>query len=459
MNVSLLIPFFFVIGAIVAFLLVLRPDWGLLFLIFMLYTRLSDIMINYFDLPSIAKIYIPFLGLVILIRWLVFFEKPRHWGIPATVLAGYGFLAVLSILHSNFPSQSQAALILFMKDAIAIVAIVLLMRNEKDLYRVIWTLLFAGIFMGSISTYQFITGTFERNYFGFGQAIFESGLGYYRISGLGIGFNAYSQRLLILVPLSMDRLWSEEKGLKKFFASWAFLVVVLTVVFTYSRGAFLGLVIVLSLSLLFITFRKQLQVGSLILVLIVGIFIIQFLPAQYLDRLATISEFSISEDPRLTDDSSIRGRYSENLAAWRMFLDNPILGIGLNNYKSHYLEYSRDIGLDPRLEGRSPHSLYLEILSELGFLGILWFFALQWFAFRGLYFAYQKFESLGKSSYANISVSFGVALIGYLIAGIFLHVSHSRFFWLLYAIALSIPIVANNAQAAEQSLDSEIGAS
>ena len=142
-----------------------------------------------------------------------------------------------------------------------------------------------------------------------------------------------------------------------------------------------------------------------------------------------------------------------------MFLDNPILGIGLNNYKSHYLEYSRDIGLDPRLEGRSPHSLYLEILSELGFLGILWFFALQWFAFRGLYFAYQKFESLGKSSYANISVSFGVALIGYLIAGIFLHVSHSRFFWLLYAIALSIPIVANNAQAAEQSLDGEIGAS
>jgi O-antigen ligase len=451
MMSTTLLPLLLLVAIIFALMIFLRPDWGLLLLIIMLYTRLSDILINYYDLPSVAKFYIPFLGLVILVRWLVYNEKPKNWGAPVAVLAGYSFLAILSMIYADFPELSRNAFVLFIKDGIAILAIILLLRDQKDLQRVIWALLSAGIFLGTISTYQFITGTFETNYFGFGQAVYESGLGYYRLTGIGIGFNAYSQRLLILVPLALDRMWNDDKKLNKIFAAWALVVSVLTIIFTYSRGAFLGLVIVLGLSLLFILTRRQIQFSSLILIIIVGIFIFQLLPTQYVERLSTLSEISLSSDPQLSSDDSLRGRYSENLAAWRMFLDNPLLGVGLNNYKSHYLEYSKEIGLDPRLEGRSPHSIYLEILSELGFLGMLWFIILNWFTFKGLRDAYKKFENMGRKNLSSLGVSFGVALIGYLIAGFFLHVSHSRFFWLIYAIALSFPVVAENVFAASQS--------
>ena len=37
-------------------------------------------------------------------------------------------------------------------------------------------------------------------------------------------------------------------------------------------------------------------------------------------------------------------------------------GVGLNNFKVHYQEYSQDLGLDPRREERSPHSFYLLVL-------------------------------------------------------------------------------------------------
>jgi O-antigen ligase len=444
MSFTTLIPLFLAIATITAIVIFLRPDWGLLVLVFMLYTRLSDVLINYYGLPSIAKYLIPLLGFVIFLRWLLYNEKPKNWGVTVGILAGYTFIAILSMLYSDYPRLSQDALILFLKDAIAVLTIIMLLQNKTNLNRVIWTLLFAGIFLGSISTFQYLTGTFTTNYFGFGQAIYESGLGYYRLTGIGIGFNAYSQRLLILIPLAIDRLWNDKKGYRQFFAAWALVVVILTVIFTFSRGAFLSLVVVLGLSTIFILSRRQIQFGGLILVIVASIFVFQFLPDQYAERLKTLSEISPVSDPQLSKDASVRGRYSENLAAWQMFLDNPLLGVGLNNYKSHYLEYSRDIGLDPRLEGRSPHSLYLEILSELGFLGMVWFIILQWVTFKGLYQAYQKFNAAGNKNFASLPLSFGVAIIGYLIAGIFLHVSHSRFFWLIYAIALSIPIVANN---------------
>ena len=47
-----------------------------------------------------------------------------------------------------------------------------------------------------------------------------------------------------------------------------------------------------------------------------------------------------------------------------MFGDYPIFGVGPGNYPLHYLDYSQEIGLDPRLEQREAHSLYLEALPR-----------------------------------------------------------------------------------------------
>ena len=147
MMSTTLLPLLLLVAIIFALMIFLRPDWGLLLLIIMLYTRLSDILINYYDLPSVAKFYIPFLGLVILVRWLVYNERPKNWGVPVAVLAGYSFLAILSMIYADFPELSRNAFVLFLKDGIAILAIILLLKDQRDLQRVIWALLSAGIFL------------------------------------------------------------------------------------------------------------------------------------------------------------------------------------------------------------------------------------------------------------------------------------------------------------------------
>jgi O-antigen ligase len=61
------------------------------------------------------------------------------------------------------------------------------------------------------------------------------------------------------------------------------------------------------------------------------------------------------------------------IIAVQMFLENPILGVGKRNYQALYVEYSSMLGLDPRLEDRQAHSLYLELAAEMGMLGLLSF--------------------------------------------------------------------------------------
>jgi hypothetical protein len=64
-------------------------------------------------------------------------------------------------------------------------------------------------------------------------------------------------------------------------------------------------------------------------------------------------------------------------AAWRMFLDRPLLGIGADNYRLRYGQYSTIKEADPRVHS---NSMYFEVLAGTGLLGaaaFLWLGAVQ----------------------------------------------------------------------------------
>lgn len=75
------------------------------------------------------------------------------------------------------------------------------------------------------------------------------------------------------------------------------------------------------------------------------------------------------------------------LAAWRMFLQSPLIGQGIGSYLLHYQDFldlahlPAWIVFDPRLTPWA-HNLYLEVLAELGMLGMLSLIALLWLALQ-----------------------------------------------------------------------------
>jgi putative inorganic carbon (hco3(-)) transporter len=449
--VGLLIPYIsnpfqllvLVVGLLAALAIIARREFGILALVVIVYTRFSDVAISFHGAPSVFQPFMLLLIAVIFIRWVLYKERPRGWQRSLALVAGYGLVGFASLLYASDFSRAQNALGDYAKDAIIVVVVALMLQRGALLRTVIWAMLAAGIFLGSISVFQQASGTFDNNYWGFGQAAVKnilSGHDDYRISGPIGDANFYAQILVVLVPLALERLWGERGRVWRLLAVWALGVSLLSIVFTYSRGAFLALVVVVGLMVI----RRPPRPVIMLLTMLLIVAIWRFVPESYVDRLSTIPKalplVGASTDPEV----SFRGRTSEMAVGWRMFIDNPITGVGLDNYPVFYQQYSRLIGLDPRREPRAPHNLYLQIASETGLLGVTMFGAILWFAFRGMWQAERALSEAGRGELAGMIAAFSVGLGGYLVGGIFLHAAYPRYLWLLIGIALAVPQLARS---------------
>lgn len=430
------------IGLIAGLLTWQHVEYGLIVLVFITYTRLSDVLIQYHGAPSVAKLFVPLLLLIVVGRWWLFQEEPSPWGKTAVLLGLYGLVNFSSILWAAQPGRTINALEDYVKDALIALVVVMILRRGITLRRVIWSLLAAGIFLATITTYQHLTHTFTNNYWGFARADIRQIVGEtsdYRIAG-PLSSNFYALVLVALVPLALDRFWHEKKVVLRLLAGWGLAMSVLSIIFTFSRGGFLALALVVILMLL----RRLPNPFVLIATLGLAAIIWQFLPAQYTARLNTLGGLLPTGDDTtaIEAEGSFRGRLSEVWVAWDMFTEHPVHGVGYANYNNNYLDYATNLGLDQRGEERSAHSLFLEIAAENGLLGLLAFGAILGSIFTGLQSARINFYLLEMTDSAFIASAFTVSLIGYLAGSLFLHLAYPRYFWLLIGIGLAIPNIA-----------------
>lgn len=433
-----------VLGIVALAATVARVEWGLVVLVFITYIRLSDVAVHSHGAPSVAKSLVLLLLFAVLVRWGLYREKPTGWGRPALLVGAYGLVGFGSLLYAADPLRAQEATLDFIKDAVIVVAVVILMQRGNTFRRVVWALLVAGIFMGSLSVLQYFTGTFQNDYWGFAQAPVLNIVGETdspRASGPIGDPNFYAQVMLVLVPMALDRVWNERRRILKLLAAWALAASALAIVFSFSRGGFIALVVMLGASMVY---RRQPLVNWLAAIAL-GLVLLRFVPQSYSDRIETlISVVPGFSEPMTTvrEEPSFRGRASELIVAWKMFTDRPLVGVGLGNYAVHYQDYARQVGLAVHAEERAAHNLYLEIGAETGLLGLGAFAVVLWKAFQGLRQAMAQLAGAQLHGYAGMVSSFAFGLVGYLTAAIFIHAAYPRYFWLLAGIALAIPRVA-----------------
>lgn len=428
---------------------IMRVDWGLLVLVFITYTRFSDIAIQYHGAPSLAKSFVLLLFVAIFFRWIVFGERVENWQRTLIMMSGYGLVGFFSIFYADDPIRAQDGVIDFIKDALIVVIVSILLRRASLFRWVVWTLLIAGIFMGTLSVFQYATGTFDNEYGGFAQAPILHIVGEsddHRVSGPIGDPNYYSQIMVVMVPLALERFWKEKKRSLRLLAGWAAAVSILSIVFSFSRGGFLALVVVLGLIFIY----RPPKIHIIIATLIVAVMLLPFIPAEYTARIATITNILGNSGRSVQNEASFRGRASEVIVAWMMFRDNPILGVGYGNFPVHYQEYSRLLGLDPRTEERAAHNLYLEVAAELGIFGLIAFGFILWKALGDLFSAVRTFTDARLDDYASMAAAFTVGLIGYLSSSMFIHNAYPRYLWLLLGIALALRQVARNELAIER---------
>jgi O-antigen ligase len=433
-----------VAGAAAAAATMSRVEWGLLALIWMGYTRFSDVMVLN-GAPSTATAFLGLLFLIIILRWLLYNEKPQDWMVAATMIVLYGMVGVATFLYADDTVRVQSGVISYFKDAVIVVVIVILLRQPATLRSAMWALLAAGIFMASLTTWQQLTGTFDNDYWGFAKAgrmqIVAGQEDDFRIAGPIGDPNFYSQVLLVLVPLAMDRMRHEKKKALRLLAGYTLFVCVFSIFMTFSRGAFLSMIIIIVMMLI----KNPPKPLTFLIAIAIIVPLFSVLPPSYTARLKTIPDAI----PGLTEkdvreEASFRGRSSAQQAGWLMFLDNPLFGLGVGNFGNHYQEYSRGLGIDSSRWDQAPHNLYLEIVTEKGLVGLSVFALLIGTMFAGIGRARRQFLNLGEPNLASLVVAFRIGIIGYMIAATFLQLSYPRFFWVLIGIGFAIPNVAQN---------------
>jgi O-antigen ligase len=216
----------------------------------------------------------------------------------------------------------------------------------------------------------------------------------------------------------------------------AILGLLLTVIFnTYSRGAYVGLVIIIAL----IVLERRLNLSVIFASLgLIGILMI-FLPSNYVARFQTLTLLSPTTQNGIYQDSSFLGRSSEVLTGLRMFSENPFLGVGAGNYYNNYQKYAQLVGLEFRNEPREAHSLYAQLLAETGIMGTVAFFGIIFSLFSALTKSINAIKhSLNGQSWLPWIISLRFSIISYLITSLFLHGAYIRYFWILVALAIVV---------------------
>lgn len=214
-----------------------------------------------------------------------------------------------------------------------------------------------------------------------------------------------------------------------------------------SRGGFIGLVAVG----LFCWLKSPKKLLSMMIVILMGAVLYVRAPPTYWDDVKSIQNENVEK-------GTGQERWYSWQCGWRMFLDNPIIGVGQGNFPWNFERYEPPEGNAGRLHGgRAAHSIYFTLIPELGVAGTTLFFSLLYLSLRenkvilkaGKTNRPSKIQSemnseatekLYKLQHAVLGIQ--GALVGYLVSGVFLSVLYYPHFWLLLAFSLAIAKVA-----------------
>lgn len=272
---------------------------------------------------------------------------PLFWGVAAYL--GAALLTVPGAADAG----AAAGKMLLLTGAVVLYGLVALFVDDwSRLKPLLWAILLAGLVVAGHAIFQKLTGQVSRVGYVSSQGEVE-----FRITSAFPHPNQLAGFLSILVPVCGGIAAALRTRLALLAGGTLFIMALIAIAFTASRGALVGLA---ALPLLFMRDKRAwpLVAGGLLLIAFSA-------PDLYSDRLAGISAL---------DQPEIVERFDIWQAAVQIFQQQPILGAGLDSFPVAYLELERPgriflgdgFALPP-----TAHNQYLNTLAEQGLVGML----------------------------------------------------------------------------------------
>ena len=235
--------------------------------------------------------------------------------------------------------------------------------------------------------------------------------------------NHLALAIVVIIPLmNYLRMYSENKLVRLAFLGSMGLSVI-TVLVTYSRGGFLGLS---AMGAMF-WWKSKHKLVSLIVIAVLAVPAFLMMPQKWWDRMDTIETAS-------ENDSSFQSRLAAWETAFNLAVANPILGGGFSATQSPAVYGQYKPAGDPTIM-RAAHSIYFQVLGDLGFVGLTVFLMIFFTGWLNSVAVVRKGSKLPGMEWAvDLSKMIQVSMAGYLVAGAALSMAY-------YDVTLALIVV------------------
>ena len=373
---------------------------------------INKLFIIFFFPSFVTGIFLPNLicGLFILINLSLNIRKIINlffiYKVPSFCFIFFYFVIIISSLISQYISHSLESSALYFLYIIYIFAIIILFSDNIKFRGLFFLCGISTCFILSIDAfYEFFNGS--------------NILGYYSIEGRIAGLFGdrwvIGRYLVYILPILIGIYFLDIEYLKKYKIYFYTTLIFsgLTIIFSGERAAFLMFFLYLFLICLYLFNKLNLYKLFIIFIFIIILFIFPFLFMDTGTRLK--SNFILY----LTSTDYNQNQYLSIFnTAWNMFIENPIFGIGPNNFR---YACSEEIFYISKWSCTThPHSITFQVLAEIGILGFLCTFSvLSYFIYKSLRLITSKILSYETFGIYSLQCCLIIYLFPFMITGNF----------------------------------------
>lgn len=432
-------------GGIAVVLIGLEPlaALGLLLLAVPL-SSLAEIEVGDFSITAIE----PLLALLLL-SWLARGIARRELTLPQGPILGALGLVLLALLASSLAAQRPGLTykeIVKWSELAVVFAFTATYLHGSARWRALLAVLFlAGAGEALYGVFQYVTGQ--------GPAAFTVGEAL-RAYGHFEQPNPFAGYLATILPVSLALALRRRPLPFAVLATGAAAATATGILFSLSRGAWLGVLTALGVMLAVWgpSTRRLLLPGAAALAVLVLLTASNIIPGGWSDRLVAVLDnfgvFDVRDVEVTSENFAVVERMAHWQAGWYMFLDHPLLGVGAGNYPVAYEDYYLAGWREPL--GHA-HNYYLNMAAETGLPGLAALLLLLGLAFRtiGRGLAQTSADPDRRALLAGILGSFVVLAVHNLFDNLLVHGMQVQVGFLLGAAVSTASAPAGAPRAAE----------
>ncbi len=351
-----------------------------------------------------------------LLAWFVSAEPKRlpNQLLPVLLIA----FAVLFSLSTYFAIDFDRSYALWDRHiktiALAVVALGL-MTSKLRIQAFLWvTVISIGYYAVKGAGYLLATGSASATIFGPSDSMIADN-------------NNLSLAIVLIIPLLHYLRSTSANSAVKAACLIGILLAIVAVVGTYSRGGFIGLLVV---GFAFLSMSRRKMAATLVAV-VLGLGIWQLAPAAWLSRIDTIQTYQ-------QDDSALSRIYAWQ-TSWNLAIERPLVGGGFAAIENP-ATYSHFRGPhDTTKDGRAAHSIYFQLLGDHGFPAFVVFLAMIGAAIFNLTRILKATRDQPHLAWSNLLARMLlVSIAGYVSAGSFLSMAYYDVFFCLLVMSVSL---------------------